>query len=238
VGGYDAVSAEKLAWRKVGTDFSLTQNNAAAYAFALKTVYYKNLAAYAIKRVHKQEPPPREILEDTTAKGGDLLGRTPENFRPGSSSRGHFVDGEVADGSGDEGRGTPKAEKMELDDPGSGGGRRSLRQAPPQRVLFQPDLSSSRQRHPGGSAGSPQPTQPLTNGNYSLPTSSNPNSMSFSIANYEPRPPVALTLRPVATPTNNPAVFREKARRMHEAYLRRIGKDQSASKGMMLPGSK
>lgn len=73
--------------------------NAAAYAFALKTVYYKNLAsvlevvsesvvmlmicsAYEIKHFHHKEPPPREILEDLTAKGGDLLHRTLENFKP------------------------------------------------------------------------------------------------------------------------------------------------------------
>ena len=43
-GGYDTVSSEKLAWRKVGQEFSLGQTNTAAYAFALKTVYYKNLA--------------------------------------------------------------------------------------------------------------------------------------------------------------------------------------------------
>ena len=43
-GGYDAVSAEKLAWRKVGQEFGLGSSNAAAYAFSLKTVYYKNLA--------------------------------------------------------------------------------------------------------------------------------------------------------------------------------------------------
>ena len=42
-GGYDAVSAEKLEWRKVGNEFGLGATNAAAYAFALKTVYYKNL---------------------------------------------------------------------------------------------------------------------------------------------------------------------------------------------------
>lgn len=43
-GGYDAISHEKLAWRRVGAEFNLGTNNAAAYAFALKTVYYKNLA--------------------------------------------------------------------------------------------------------------------------------------------------------------------------------------------------
>lgn len=38
------MTAEKLAWRRIGHDFSLGAANAAAYAFALKTVYYKNLA--------------------------------------------------------------------------------------------------------------------------------------------------------------------------------------------------
>lgn len=42
-GGYDVVTAEKLAWRRVGNDFNLGSANAAAYAFALKTLYYKNL---------------------------------------------------------------------------------------------------------------------------------------------------------------------------------------------------
>lgn len=44
-GGYDAISHEKLAWRRVGQEFNLGTSNAAAYAFALKTVYYKNLAS-------------------------------------------------------------------------------------------------------------------------------------------------------------------------------------------------
>lgn len=43
-GGYDQVSRAKLEWRKVGQTFGLGTTNAAAYAFALKTVYYKNLA--------------------------------------------------------------------------------------------------------------------------------------------------------------------------------------------------
>ena len=43
-GGYDSVSSEKLAWRRLGEEFELGNANAAAYAFALKTTYYKNLA--------------------------------------------------------------------------------------------------------------------------------------------------------------------------------------------------
>ena len=44
-GGYDVVSDEKLGWRRIGNEFNLGNNNAAAYAFALKTVYYRNLAS-------------------------------------------------------------------------------------------------------------------------------------------------------------------------------------------------
>lgn len=43
-GGYDAVSGEKLAWRKVGQEFGLGNSNLPALAFSLKSTYYKNLA--------------------------------------------------------------------------------------------------------------------------------------------------------------------------------------------------
>ena len=136
-GGYDAVSSEKLAWRKIGAEFNLGQTNAAAYAFALKTTYYKNLAyvdnyqrdhsltrirAYAIKRIHKQEPPPKEILEQTTAKGGDLLSRTLDNFKAPQIKE-QIANGHDSDGSEDEAHKTPKTERVDGDEPGSGGGR-------------------------------------------------------------------------------------------------------------------
>ena len=38
--------------------------------------------AYEITTHWKKTPPPREILEDTTARGGDLLNRTVENYQP------------------------------------------------------------------------------------------------------------------------------------------------------------
>lgn len=60
-------------------------------------------------------PPPIEILERITAKGGDILTRTMENFKlPGRPS--------LSDSEGEEAK-TPKDEKMDLDDPGSGSGR-------------------------------------------------------------------------------------------------------------------
>ncbi|SLM34566.1 DNA-binding RFX-type winged-helix domain [Lasallia pustulata] len=238
-GGYDAVSSEKLAWRKVGQDFNLGQTNTAAYAFALKSVYYKNLAAYEIKTIHNREPPPREILENISAKGGDLLNRTVENFKP-PQSRDNLANGQDSDASGDEERKTPKEEKMDIDDPGSAGGRvsRGLRQAPPQRVLFQPDLSSSRQtRHASGHLQSPQPVAATSAASYLNNPSSNPNSMSFSIAGYEPKPQMPLTLRGVITPGNNPALFKERQRISREARAGKLGTSAPSYKGMMLPGT-
>ena len=87
-GGYDKVSDEKLAWRRMANELSLYTNNEAATAFALKEKFYKNLAAYEIKTVHGQEPPPKDILEDVTAKGSGLLKRTRENFQRGSKTYG------------------------------------------------------------------------------------------------------------------------------------------------------
>ena len=56
-----------------------------------------------------------------TAKGGDLLNRTVENYR--ANTRESYENGQVSDGSDEEK--TPKVDKMDLDDPGSTG--RSIR---------------------------------------------------------------------------------------------------------------
>ncbi|KAF6230863.1 hypothetical protein HO173_010979 [Letharia columbiana] len=233
-GGYDAVSAEKLAWRKVGLDFNLGTANAAAYAFALKTTYYKNLAAYEIKTLHGREPPPIEILEKLTAKGGDILSRTVENFRP--PQRSSLINGDSESG-GEESK-TPKDEKMDIDEPGSvGRSTRGLRQAPPQRIPFQPDVSSSRQlRHSSGHAPSPQPATTAHTG-YNYSASSNPNSAQFAIANYEPRPQMPLTLRPIMTPSYNAAMFEERQKLARMARKVELGLISPSTKGMMKPGA-
>src|SRR5436190_21862583 len=101
-----------------------------------------------------------------------------------------------------------------------------LRQAPPQRILFQPDTRPS--RHTNNSTNSPQPSSNMSGITYSA--SSNPQSMSFTIANYEPRPQMPLTLRPVVTPGNNPGLFPREGGR--------TGRGATNFKGLMLPGSK
>jgi chromatin structure-remodeling complex subunit RSC9 len=60
--------------------------------------------------------------------------------------------------------------------------------------------------------------------------------MSFTIANYEPRPQMPLTLRPVLTPGNNPGLFADKERQAARDAAR-TGRGATNSKGLMLPGS-
>jgi chromatin structure-remodeling complex subunit RSC9 len=100
-GGYDEVSGKKLEWRRLAErQYSLGGNqNAAAYAFQLKSLFYRNLAAYAIARVYKQDPPPKDILEDITAKGGNLLKRTRESFQAEQALRHKPVQPEEESGS-------------------------------------------------------------------------------------------------------------------------------------------
>jgi len=80
-------------------------------------------SAYEISTYHKREPPPKEILEDVTAKGGDLLNRTVEDYW-GSSGRQADDDADEKEGDGSpEQQKTPSGDKMEVDEAGSTGGR-------------------------------------------------------------------------------------------------------------------
>jgi chromatin structure-remodeling complex subunit RSC9 len=218
-GGYDKVSEEKLLWRKIAQEFGLgsSSSNLPALAFGLKSIYYRQLAAYEITYVHGKVPPPKEILEETTAKGAGLLTRTLENFRP--SARRETLGPENSEASGDDG--TPARDGIGSEEtPGSGGRvTRGLRQAPPQRVLFQPGTQPARQtRH---STSHPAHTQQhQQQGHRGASTSYNPpyniDNLSVSTNNFDNRPAMPLTLRPVITPGNNPIEF---ARREHALKL-------------------
>ncbi|KAH8684771.1 hypothetical protein BGZ60DRAFT_398282 [Tricladium varicosporioides] len=241
-GGYDRVSDEKLAWRKVGQEFDLGSANLPALAFTLKSIYYRQLAAYEISTIHGKEPPPKEILEETSAKGGGLLTRTLENYSfPKKHADG--LGNDHSDASGDDG--TPARDRNASEEtPGSGGRvTRGLRQAPPQRILFQPDTQSSRQtRHVSATSHAPSPShsshQQQPRG---ASTSYNPSSnmdQSLAVANYEPRPQMPLTLRPVVTPGNNPVEFARREKIKRDAFAAANGKPPpSVNRGIMLPGS-
>lgn len=144
-GGYDKITDEKLAWRTTAAQLGVYSSNEAAVAFSLKTAYYKNLAAYEIRAVHNKTPPPPEILEEITAKGGNLLTRTLENYKRDRSTAHNSPQP-----SGDDG--TPARDTKTEDTPSSGRAARGLRHAPPQRVIFQPDTGPSRpsNRHSSG----------------------------------------------------------------------------------------
>ncbi|KAI3394399.1 hypothetical protein diail_2811 [Diaporthe ilicicola] len=156
-GGYDRITDEKLAWRRVCAELGIRASNEAAAAFSLKTAYYKNLAAYEIRTVHNQTPPPPEILEETSAKGGSLLTRTLSNFKP-KDRRDTSTQNSPAP-SGDDG--TPARDSRPEETPSTGRAARGLRQAPPQRVIFQPETGPTRpSRHSSAQhhAGSATPS--------------------------------------------------------------------------------
>jgi chromatin structure-remodeling complex subunit RSC9 len=85
-------------------------------------------SAYEIARYWGETPPPREILEDMTAKGGDVRTRTLENYPPANPRAGN--DSILEDGDEkDEEQITPKKEQADSEEPGSAS-RYPTRKAP------------------------------------------------------------------------------------------------------------
>ena len=126
---------------------------------------------------------------------------------------------------------TPKADKMEVDDPSSQGGRatRGLRHAPPQRVLFgqQAESGGRTTRSALGQTDSPTPGMNGVYGN---------SGAAMTISNYEPRTQVPATVKPVWTPSSQPAHYRDLARSM--LAKRRNARPTGHVRGTpMLPGS-
>lgn len=235
-GGYDLCSdtkAKPLMWRKLAEEFIGKNQYTAAQAFQIKTVYYKYLCAYEISNHFNKEPPPKEILEDLTAKGGNVMERTIENFQPPVSREDKNL--QAGDDS-DQEQSTPKQETSQ-DDPGSATGRssRGLRQQPPQRVLFQPDLTAQGRQTRGQmqSSGSPAPGGlPTTNGVMNAASMS--NGATSTLASYEPQQSLPLSLKPVITPANNPDYYRAQKKRKLEAAAGPLARKY---RNIMLPGT-
>jgi len=237
-GGYDLCSdtkAKPLMWRRFAEEFVGKNQYTAAQAFQIKNVYYKNLCAYEISTHWGTEPPPKEILEEVTAKGGNVMMRTLENFaRPAPKEEQRTQEGDTSDASPEQR--TPKVEAADGgEELGSATGRstRGLRQAPPQRVLFQPDLTSARQtRGPGqvthGSAAPAPPPAPMAVPSFLT------NGASSTLASYEPSHSYPLSLKPVVTPANNPEYYRNERKRKAEANAGPLAKKY---RNIMLPGS-
>ncbi|CAG9943876.1 unnamed protein product [Clonostachys rosea f. rosea IK726] len=245
-GGYDKVSEEKLAWRRMASELGIVSTNEASTAFALKEKFYKNLAAYEISTIHNKEPPPKDILEDVTAKGASLLTRTRENFRGKRESN---VGAGDSNASGDDG--TPVRERPPVDPAASARASRGLREAPPQRVIFQPDTGPSRTRAASAqhnmNNSNPATPQHGASQNHQhsgmAPVSQHPHggrgpslmhhppnteNTSHMVLSYQPRHVKPLQLRGVATPSNAPNEF-QKPRPSH----RQVPDPRQA----MLPGT-
>ncbi|KKY16027.1 putative rsc complex subunit rsc9 [Phaeomoniella chlamydospora] len=203
LGGYDAVSAERMQWRELAKSFGLGTHHEAAMAFQLKTVYYKYLAAYEITNHWHEVPPPPEILEHRTAKGGDLRHRTLENYQIGGPRESLNIEEAGRDSGEDETR-TPKAEGLDADD--------SLGRYPSRLrkevIPFQPDTTPARASRHAANTHSPQQS-PVPGPPYGqIPIDY--RQQVPSVMNYVPQQPMPLTLRQVITPGNNPDVFRQR----------------------------
>lgn len=103
-------------------------------SFQLKQDFYRYLAAYWIKDCYNRDPPPKEILEQQScaSKHGPVLTRTVENFKLSARRPGEE---------------TPTRDERPAESTPTSANRSSgrLREAPPQRVPFQPDTGPSRQ---------------------------------------------------------------------------------------------
>ncbi|KAL3962533.1 hypothetical protein ACCO45_004056 [Purpureocillium lilacinum] len=224
-GGYDKVSEEKLAWRRMAAELGLFSNNEASTAFSLKEKFYKNLAAFEISTVHGKEPPPKDILEDVTAKGANLLTRTRDNFRGSATATSTRPTRRRRATTG-----PPRASGRPPTYPSRARGHQGgLREAPPQRVIFQPDTGPTRttrqasSQHPSHASPAhnhsqtpqhhPGMQQPMPHGGgpgrgpsimHHPPNADNTSQMVLS---YQPKQAKAIQLRAVATPSSAPSEF-------------------------------
>ncbi|KAI1342998.1 hypothetical protein F5Y15DRAFT_273741 [Xylariaceae sp. FL0016] len=141
-GGYDELNKVQKSWGTLAVELGMhyvDNKGMGQLSFQLKQDFYRYLAAYWIQDHYHRDPPPKEILEGTScaSKHGPVLTRTMENFKRA----------EV----------TPTPEHTAVSTPTSGNrasGR--LREAPPQRVPFQPETGPTRQtRHSSSQHGTP-----------------------------------------------------------------------------------
>jgi len=262
-GGYDKVSEEKLMWRKMCEGLGLMRHNAPADAYTLKQIFYRQLAAYEIKTEHNKEPPPPEILENTTAKGGSLLTRTVENFQARVKAD--------KEESGDDG--TPSRERRVDETPSSARASRGLREAPAPRVIFHPDTNSARQtRHasgqqggsggtpggnsstPGGHSSHPHATQLSAHGSahhqmdrgrgsasyresYAWPgPSAGQDAINPTVNQYQLPGLQQMALRIVDTPTSNPEHFARRQRLLRQGPPQGPTSSAAAIRAALPPG--
>ncbi|KAI1353815.1 arid/bright DNA binding domain-containing protein [Xylaria sp. FL0043] len=135
-GGYDELNKVQKAWGALAGELGMyyaDNKGMGQLSFQLKQDFYRYLAAYWIQDKYGREPPPKEILEQQScaSKHGPVLTRTMENFKL-SMRRAEE---------------TPTRDERPPESTPTSANRSSgrLREAPPQRVPFQPDTGPSRQ---------------------------------------------------------------------------------------------
>ncbi|RYP56989.1 hypothetical protein DL769_009774 [Monosporascus sp. CRB-8-3] len=148
-GGYDELCKVQKAWGALANELGMYFDDSKGMgqlSFQLKQDFYRYLAAYWIKDQYGKEPPPKEILEaqSCASKHGPVLTRTVESFRLASKRPGEE---------------TPSKEDRPAETSTPVSGNRAsgrLREAPPQRVPFQPETGPSRQtRHASSQHSTP-----------------------------------------------------------------------------------
>ncbi|KAK7887826.1 Chromatin structure-remodeling complex protein rsc9 [Exophiala xenobiotica] len=239
-GGYDSLSAERMQWRTLVREFGFGKVHEGVMTFQLKTVYYKNLAAYEIATYWGEEPPPKEILEDRSAKGGNLRTRTLENYAPASSQANEPANAAI-DGnfdSADEEQVTPKHEKTESEEPGSATRypMRQLRQDPKRTQMYQPETQLARTRN---IRATDSPSAPPAQQQFYQNSASDPYNPTFDwFNNYKPSLSRPLTLQQVKTPGNDPEFYTNKAKQKLQKELEKDPRKlrEAARKSELLPG--
>ncbi|RYP76468.1 hypothetical protein DL771_001702 [Monosporascus sp. 5C6A] len=148
-GGYDELCKVQKAWGALANELGMYFDDSKGMgqlSFQLKQDFYRYLAAYWIKDQYGKEPPPKEILEaqSCASKHGPVLTRTVESFKLASKRPGEE---------------TPSKEDRPAETSTPVSGNRAsgrLREAPPQRVPFQPETGPSRQsRHTSSQHSTP-----------------------------------------------------------------------------------
>lgn len=210
-GGYDHCTTEKGVWRDLAQSYKLAANNTNA-GYLLKTIYYKNLAAYEIKTFHGKEPPPKELVEDRSAAGGPIMTRTFENTPPEGSPDTEAKEEDLSM--------SPSAVNTTQAVTTNSG--RTLRQAPPQRQFYQPPVTTPRATSKTATAGPSQQQQPHQQTQQPQPTHQTPPQHPNGASSVNPAqswtPPNSVPAhysgtslgpvpRPVITPANSPQAY-------------------------------
>ncbi|KAK6538950.1 Chromatin structure-remodeling complex protein rsc9 [Orbilia ellipsospora] len=214
-GGYTLVSQKTGLWKELAVNFNPPQHNT-NIGFVLKTIYWKNLGAWECVNHWNEEAPVPEAIEHQSAAGSDLVGRKPpesiENSSPALLTRGRSGGGEP---SGSTPTTTPSG--------------RTLREAPPKRQFFQPEVSTPRPRNPVAPSQSPA-LQPTINGKGST-SGGGSHSMNINSAEQNPLPPANIV--PIFTPYSHPQKFlpvTHKNGNVHLHELRPMPQEEIADK--------